>query len=267
MKNDFVVYTAIFGNYDKLRDPLLSSLPCDFICFTDDSNLTSNVWKVEYIDAGCETGSFWNRRIKMLPHRYLSEYSYSIYVDGNIQLVGDPAAIFEEYSDVSIAIPPHPERICSYAELETCFDMGLIPKAAEKRWGRIYEEAGFPRNLGLFENSVIYRNHHDPQVVGVMDAWWEAYCEIGGRDQLSLTYLAWKRKLAIRRMNHGPRVSCRYFKIHLHNPSRQCGAVLRAIRIVELNKHRNLFYKLTYGAIRSLLIFRAWVRRKPVSAR
>ena len=268
VKNDFVVYTAIFGKYDELKDPLFPSLPCDFICFTDDLELTSNVWEVKYVDAGSGTSSFWNRKFKMLPHRYLSEYSYSLYVDGNIQLVGDPvSALVAECSDIRIAIPPHQERTCSYTELATCLDMGLITKAAEKRWMDIYKEAGFPFNQGLFENSVIFRTHQDPHVAKVMDAWWEEYRATGGRDQLSLSYMAWKHKLFIRPMKYGPRVSRKYFKIDLHLPSRQCGPVLRAMRTVELNKHLNIFYKTAYRVIGFLLQFRAWVRGKSIPAR
>lgn len=43
MKNKFVVYTALFGNYDDLIDPKENYEGCDFICFTDQKHLTSDI--------------------------------------------------------------------------------------------------------------------------------------------------------------------------------------------------------------------------------
>jgi len=43
MKNKLVVYTALFGDYDNLIEPKEKFEGCDFICFTDQKHLTSDV--------------------------------------------------------------------------------------------------------------------------------------------------------------------------------------------------------------------------------
>jgi hypothetical protein len=44
-----VCYTCITGSYDKLHDPLIVPSGIDFICFTNNSNLKSNIWKIRPI--------------------------------------------------------------------------------------------------------------------------------------------------------------------------------------------------------------------------
>ena len=36
MKNKLVIYTALFGDYDDLKDPYEPFDGCEFICFADD---------------------------------------------------------------------------------------------------------------------------------------------------------------------------------------------------------------------------------------
>ena len=45
-----VIYTAIFGNYDELKQPAVQDADCDFICFTD-QRLPARVgaWNVVHV--------------------------------------------------------------------------------------------------------------------------------------------------------------------------------------------------------------------------
>ncbi len=45
-----VVYTAIFGGYDALKQPAPQSTPCDFICFTDTTMPSrAGAWRVIHV--------------------------------------------------------------------------------------------------------------------------------------------------------------------------------------------------------------------------
>lgn len=48
-KEKVLIYTAIFGNYDVITEPQYVDEYCDYICFTDNKNLHSKVWKMIYI--------------------------------------------------------------------------------------------------------------------------------------------------------------------------------------------------------------------------
>jgi len=83
------IYTAIYGDYDYLLDPLVVSNKADYICFTDSEDLTSDVWEIRRKTFPELSSQMSNRKMKILPHKFLSEYDKSIYVDGNIKILDD----------------------------------------------------------------------------------------------------------------------------------------------------------------------------------
>ena len=85
-----VVYTSIFGNYD---DNIEQKLPpnWDWKCFTEKNSLSL------YTDNNRNA-----KRFKILPHRYLSEYEYSIFIDGNMTVKGDIDELIENPQDLPV---------------------------------------------------------------------------------------------------------------------------------------------------------------------
>ena len=82
------IYTSFIGNYDNLKDPEFIDDNCDYICFTDNTSVKSEIWKIIPI----ETSNLDNNRIakqfKVLPHKYLKEYKYSFWIDGSFRITG-----------------------------------------------------------------------------------------------------------------------------------------------------------------------------------
>ena len=85
-----VVYTVIMGDYDYLKDPEYVMENCDYICFTNNPDLKSDIWEIRY-DSNTELDNTrWQRRHKVLAHEYLPDtYEWCIYVDGNVRITGD----------------------------------------------------------------------------------------------------------------------------------------------------------------------------------
>ena len=46
LRNEYIQRAAIYGNKDTLKDPLYHNKDYDYICYTDNKELKSNVWKV-----------------------------------------------------------------------------------------------------------------------------------------------------------------------------------------------------------------------------
>ena len=46
------VYTCITGNYDNLKDVIVKEKGVDYVCFTNNREITSSTWKIIYIDDG-----------------------------------------------------------------------------------------------------------------------------------------------------------------------------------------------------------------------
>ena len=82
-KNKTVIYTAIFGGKDNLIEPKFIPEGCGFVCFTD-QDFVSNVWQVKKVKPKFEDPVRSAKIYKILPHKFLSEYEISVWIDGNL---------------------------------------------------------------------------------------------------------------------------------------------------------------------------------------
>ena len=203
------VYTSIFGGYDNLIDDQLKMDGVDYICYTD-ADIKSDTWEVRkstpiYTDSNRNA-----KKYKVLPHRYLGEYDWSVWIDGNIKIHSDirPLCSGEPYK-VYDHMKVFDARDCIYDEAETILNFGKInsertPERGIKNWKdnpklivdqmNRYISEGYPKNNGLATNPIILRNHNDSAVIAVMEDWWSEIKYNSKRDQLSFNYIAWKNQ-------------------------------------------------------------------------
>lgn len=223
MKKKLVVYTAIFGDYDDLIDPKEKFEGCDFICFTDREDFQSDVWKIKIVKNCDLPSNMMNRKYKILPHLFLSEYEWSIYVDGNIAILKNPLELAEKYlSKYSIVVPKHFVRDCAYEEAKECLRLGKVKYEEVKRQMDKYRREGFPPKFGLGENNVILRRHNEEKVIKIMRDWWNEINTYTQRDQLSLAYVLWKNGEKFHFMNESARGG-KPFRLKLHTKDRRNG--------------------------------------------
>ncbi|HCJ1226365.1 TPA: DUF616 domain-containing protein, partial [Klebsiella pneumoniae] len=97
IKNNIVVYTALFGDYDELIEIPEGMHKCDFICFTDQKIENKKGWEIIKIENSSGSNVLQNRKYKILPHVFLSEYEYSVYIDSNIRLLKSPESLVIKY--------------------------------------------------------------------------------------------------------------------------------------------------------------------------
>lgn len=248
--NKRLVYTVIFGDYDELREVRRKSEGVDYICVTDNESLKSNTWTVIYVDKASDNVSL-NRRYKFFPYEFF-EYEESIYIDGNIEIVGNVAKLFDEcLNGFDIAIPRHPFRDCIYEEALACQRSGKVDDAV---FGQLekYRENGFPAHFGLFENNCIVRRHSSCEVRALMSEWWGEFESGVKRDQLSLAYLMWKMNVGCYEMKQGPRYSNVFFKLKFHK-NEACLPLHSKIPLyISLNSQRAWVYRCLDKAIKHL---------------
>jgi hypothetical protein len=149
----------------------------------------------------------------MHPYEFLPEYDITVYVDGNIQIVGDVYALVQSVFNApeDIFLFRHPWRNCLYAEAAACahFSHDWIWNIASQM--RKYSSAGFPVEQGLFEGNVIIRKN-TASLHTLMDAWWTEYTTGIKRDQLSFTYAAWSVGIPVGSLGENDqRLGHRYF--------------------------------------------------------
>lgn len=215
-----VVYTALTGNYDRLLQPTVIMPDWDYICFTDRelpshasegaAPVQEGVWQLRSIPY--EGGQIEKaRHVKILPHLFLSEYEYSVWMDANLCISG--AEFYEKIetaikNNESLAMIKHPSRDCVYDELCVCYVTRRISwKQAYRHLSNLFclpfltGEMSMPRRAGLYETNVIFRRHLNPDIVALDETWWQFFALCSTRDQLTFTpshYIAEKSQRTVR---------------------------------------------------------------------
>jgi len=188
--SDITVYTAIFGDYDVLRDPGMLNPGCRYLCFSD-SPQKSEVWETVVQRRVMSTAVQDARLIKILSHRFV-DTKYSIWLDGNLQLLIDPVKIVTKYLvNRDIALFAHCERDCIYQEAETNVFLRKAPAENINKQISRYRVEGYPEHNGLAETSILIRRH-TPEVIAFNSLWWAEMLQGTWRDQLSFNVVCWR---------------------------------------------------------------------------
>ena len=190
------VYTAMFGSYDLLRDPLLRPDNIDYYVLTDQEIPEGSAWK--RLDAGSVIPDEYlndpvlcNRWCKMHPHLLFKDYQYSIYIDSNIWVFSDLTPLTAGMDSYPVAMFRHKKRDCVYDEVQACLDQKKDKEESLKSHLKEIRSHGIPRKWGLLEASVIARKHFDPRCLDLMEAWWKSFVRNSRRDQIALVDCLW----------------------------------------------------------------------------
>ena len=193
------IYTSIFGKYDVLHENQFQMKGVDYLCFTDEK-LQSNTWNIIPSISIYEDPNRNAKKYKILPHRYLKEYDYSIWIDGNILVISDIRDLvkksnYQVFDHNKTILDP---RDCIYQEYNAIMQLGQQsgnykdnPQVMRKQVSRYLEE-GYPQNNGLATNPILLRKHNDLDIMKTMEDWWVEIKYGSRRDQLSFNYVAWK---------------------------------------------------------------------------
>lgn len=190
------VYTAVFGNYDSVQEPLFCPDNVDHFIFTDGDIPPKSKWvKLPWeglMDAAQMTGTEKNRYLKMHPHLLFPDHEYSVYVDGNILITADITPLAMGAESFPVAMHTHKDRDCVYEEIDACIEKRKDTPEALNRQRLTLQQLGIPPHWGLLEAPVIARRHHDPRCKEIMENWWECFCIGCRRDQIALIRCLWE---------------------------------------------------------------------------
>lgn len=212
-----IVYTAISGSYDSLKLPASVNENFDYLCFTDDEDLSSDLWLIVPFDQQFDDKTLMARYVKLLPHRYFSDYEYSIWIDGNIAIKQDPEPLLHScLSDVDIAMFKSPRGLRSIREE---IDI-LIPLKKESSYKllaqqELYYQLGYEDKQGIQPASyVVFRRHNQQELIMAMEEWWMHVLTYSKRDQISFPFVAWKQNLSYHLSDH--QIFLSHFVQHPH---------------------------------------------------
>lgn len=193
------VITAIFGNYDSLKDVAEQTINAKFVCVTDDPTLRSETWSIKLEPkafAGKRHPRLLAKAPKFRPWRYVNS-TQSIWVDGSAQIFGANfvADVLEALGDEPIAQFRHPWRDCIYDEGEVSKSMLKYQDLPIDSQLNYYRKQGHPEHWGLWAAGLIARNH-GPEIEKFGNLWLTENETWTYQDQLSEPYLL--RQLGMR---------------------------------------------------------------------
>ena len=195
----FLILTSIVVNKYNLKDTIKIFSDCDYIAFTDISYDTK-CWTIHpYLPFTQIDSAFAARRnakvYKILSCLMFPQYEYIVWTDGNHQIKVHPQEIINKYGDADFYTFKHPERNCSYKEMDIVEYLGYDTKNLIHAQRKYYTEDKFPANFGLCElPTFIKKNSNQIKQLELM--WWEQICKFSSRDQYSLPYCLWKLKIS-----------------------------------------------------------------------
>jgi len=190
----FAIYTVLIGEYDKIEQPLQTDDRFDYILFSDSvKEPFVGIWQVRTVPYENNDLQRKSRFPKMFPHILLPEYKAWLYIDANVRIIssGIYSVFLDKYErNVDWAGIIHPQRKCIYEEAYQVISQSLENESLVIQICCYLRKHKFPRNIGLFENNVIFRRNSQV-IADINNDWWKIYDQFVRRDQLSLSYILW----------------------------------------------------------------------------
>ncbi len=192
MRSDITVFSSICGGKDDIID---NQPKGKYVMFLD-RPYSSETWEIKKAYDRFKDPRRNSRIPKLLSHQFI-DTEYSLWIDGNLQLLSTPDVLVERYlKDHDIAVFKHPTRDCIYGEAAKCAVAKLDDPEVIIEQVMTYEKAGYAKNKGLCECMFILRRH-TRKVQQFNDAWWSEYSRHSCRDQISFMYAADKVGLRV----------------------------------------------------------------------
>ena len=197
-KKPWVIYTAIAGNYDVLREPIHDNPLFDFIVFSDRPQV-SRKWRWIPFDEILSEAVRTAKKPKILPHIALPQYEWSIWIDANISITGDLLEYLVSCIESGMYVGQfvHPERDTAFEESQLCLQTGRDRADTITDQMQRYESEGFRRQRQLYECNFILRRHRELPCIDAMNRWWSEIRRGSSRDQISYPYALWKAGLLV----------------------------------------------------------------------
>ena len=189
------MYTCLFGYTEQFNDFVYDADDrIAYICFTDDPDLRSDFWQIRLMSSEMLDAARAAKRIKALPHRYLPEYDWSLYIDNTVRLREQPRALFDRFlsrSESPFVCFRHPWRDCVYDEADEVIRHQLDDPERVRRQMAFYRHLGYPPRAGLAKATFMLCRHNELALAAMMERWHQQVLRHSLRDQLSLNPVAW----------------------------------------------------------------------------
>jgi hypothetical protein len=178
------VVTAVFGTRDRLLEPARDLPGHHLVCVTD-QDIESKAWQIMKVDAALEDPRLMSRRVKILAQEFV-DAERIVWVDASMRVQGDLRPLVSD--EAELVLVRHPRRICAYAEIEVCRELGIADAKDLAQQAERYRREGFPAHAGLYALGLIGRRM-TAAVKKLCYDWWAEVVRSSPRDQTSLPFV------------------------------------------------------------------------------
>lgn len=195
------IYTCITGGYDRYEEQKIVMPDCDYFIISDRtvkcSGNAESISIEEVVPGNVRDPKLQNRYCKMHGHTIFKDYEYSVYLDGNVEILQDISGYLNLADTSGAAFYKHEVRNCIYDEGMAVMLLNKAESKQIKMQLKEYAEKGMPARFGLLAGGAIFRNHKKCLGNQIMENWWEEYVKWPTRDQISLMYVLWRMGIDI----------------------------------------------------------------------
>ncbi len=224
-----VIYTCITNDYDdinEIKTYKYVNKDWDYVCFTDNKEHIEKgqigIWEIKPLMYNESDNTRKNRWHKFHPHILFPQYSQSIYIDANINILTSNIFDIINNSESKLLVPEHFNTPCIHKEFQWALNNNIDNKDNIEKLYEIIKKSNMPINYGFTENNLIYRKHNEKDIVDLMDEWWYLLKNYAKRDQLSFVWLLWKRGIEIEDITFkNTRIDTDNFYVFDHKKSRE----------------------------------------------
>jgi hypothetical protein len=187
------IYTAIFGDYDDLKEPLDASYVKGWkmICFTN-QDITSKHWTIHKVPLMPCGPTKTARYYKIMFHKHI-ETEFSMWIDATFFINTDLNEWWNGRFLPSFTTIQHPFDDCIYQEATNCINGGKDDFRVIREQIRQYKHIGLPFSNGLIASGILMRQN-TPEVRDICMTWWDQVQSQSCRDQISFGYAQWKHQ-------------------------------------------------------------------------
>ena len=242
-----ILYSAVFGRYDKINVAPKCEDVDAFILFTDDEKVKVEGWEVIKIHHSQFNPKFLNRIYKIRPDYFIPNAKITIYIDGNIKIREGTVELLMQFfreKRLELMNMKHFARDCIYDEAETLLRSTRVESFSLLREVLFCYRNGFRKQVKMGENNILLRTSNCASMVS--ELWWQLYSGGCGRDQISLPLVIKEKNIRYMCFPKNVR-ECNNFEYFPHTNEQGRNPLQSAVRYI--------FLVIPYKLIRTCLRF------------
>lgn len=212
------VYTAIFGNYDDLKPPLIrKATGWKYVCFTDQP-IESDVWEIRNVPVINNDPSKTARYYKIMFHKHI-ETDLSLWIDATFIINTNLNRWWRRFQDPFTAIR-HPFDNCIYTDAQSCINAEKGDRGTIEKQVAHYRSIGVPMRNGLISSGILMRRKEE-RTIQFCETWWDQVKRWSNRDQIAYGYANFKHTGVVNLIDWNYTTENEFIHVpHLHKPWR-----------------------------------------------